>query len=71
MKPLLADSPPSLLKFTARQISLLALHTFSSHGNESSSGEGTGDENGNEDGNKDGIGEGRGEVKKRKKSHKN
>ena len=32
MKPLLADSPPSLLKFTAQQISLLALHTFPSHG---------------------------------------
>ena len=31
MKPLLADSPPSLLKFTAQQISLLALHTFPSH----------------------------------------
>ena len=28
VKPLLADSPPSLLKFTAQQISLLALHTF-------------------------------------------
>ena len=26
-EPLLADSPPSLLKFTAQQISLLALHT--------------------------------------------
>ena len=32
MKPLLADPPPSLLKFTAQQISLLALHTFPSHG---------------------------------------
>ena len=32
MKPLLADSPPSLLKFTAQQISLLALHTFPSKG---------------------------------------
>ena len=30
VKPLLADSPPSLLKFTAQQISLLALHTFPS-----------------------------------------
>ena len=30
MKPLLADSQPSLLKFTAQQISLLALHTFPS-----------------------------------------
>ena len=29
MKPLLADSPPSLLKFAAQQISLLALHTHS------------------------------------------
>ena len=27
VEPLLADSPPSLLKFTAQQISLLALHT--------------------------------------------
>ena len=26
VKPLLADSPPSLLEFTAQQISLLALH---------------------------------------------
>ena len=30
-EPLLADPPPSLLKFTAQQISLLALHTFPSH----------------------------------------
>ena len=30
VKPLLADSPPSLLKFTAQQVSLLALHTFPS-----------------------------------------
>ena len=30
MKPLLADSPPSLLKFTAQQTSLIALHTFPS-----------------------------------------
>ena len=29
MKSLLADSPPSLLKFTAQQISLLALHIHS------------------------------------------